>query len=141
MRTSKYLLATTKETPADAVVISHQLMLKAGLIRKLASGLYNWLPMGLRVLHKVTQIIREEMDNSGALEVSMTAESGSAKHDAGSFRGESLRDGAADPAARTGDECVLPVAASHLVVSQVSNGFSWRIHARTFRGHDTARQI
>jgi len=71
MRTSKYLLATAKETPADAVVISHQLMLKAGLIRKLASGLYNWLPMGLRVLHKVTQIIREEMDNSGALEVSM----------------------------------------------------------------------
>jgi prolyl-tRNA synthetase len=71
MRTSKYLLATTKETPADAVVISHQLMLKAGLIRKLASGLYNWMPMGLRVLHKVTRIIREEMDNSGALEVSM----------------------------------------------------------------------
>lgn len=71
MRTSKYLLATTKETPADAVVISHQLMLKAGLIRKLASGLYNWMPMGLRVLHKVTNIIREEMDNSGALEVSM----------------------------------------------------------------------
>jgi len=71
MRTSKYLLATTKETPADAVVISHQLMLKAGMIRKLASGLYNWLPVGLRVLQKVTRIIREEMDNSGALEVSM----------------------------------------------------------------------
>jgi len=71
MRTSKYLLATTKETPADAVVISHQLMLKAGMIRKLASGLYNWLPLGLRVLQKVTRIIREEMDNSGALEVSM----------------------------------------------------------------------
>ena len=71
MRTSKYLLATTKETPADAVVISHQLMLKAGMIRKLASGLYNWLPIGLRVLQKVTRIIREEMNNSGALEVSM----------------------------------------------------------------------
>jgi prolyl-tRNA synthetase len=71
MRTSNYLLATAKETPADAVVISHQLMLKAGLIRKLASGLYNWLPMGLRVLHKVTQVIREEMDRSGALEISM----------------------------------------------------------------------
>lgn len=71
MRTSKYLLATTKETPADAVVISHQLMLKAGMIRKLASGLYNWLPVGLRVLQKVTRIIREEMNNSGALEVSM----------------------------------------------------------------------
>ena len=71
MRTSKYLLATTKETPSDAVVISHQLMLKAGLIRKLASGLYTWLPMGLRVLNKVSRIIQQEMDASGALEVSM----------------------------------------------------------------------
>jgi prolyl-tRNA synthetase len=71
MRTSLYLLATTRETPADAVVVSHQLMLKAGLIRKLAAGMYTWLPMGLRVLHKVTNIVREEMNNSGALEVSM----------------------------------------------------------------------
>jgi len=71
MRTSKYLLATTKETPSDAVVISHQLMLKAGLIRKLASGLYTWLPTGLRVLNKVSRIIQQEMDNAGALEVSM----------------------------------------------------------------------
>ncbi|MDA1372033.1 MAG: proline--tRNA ligase [Proteobacteria bacterium] len=71
MRTSKYLLATIKETPADAEVISHQLMLRAGLIRKLASGLYTWLPLGLRVLHKVSQIVREEMDRSGAMEVSM----------------------------------------------------------------------
>ncbi len=71
MRTSRYLIATTKETPADAVVISHQLMLKAGMIRKLAAGLYNWLPVGLRVLHKVSRIIREEMDAAGALEVSM----------------------------------------------------------------------
>ncbi|MBT6043143.1 MAG: proline--tRNA ligase [Gammaproteobacteria bacterium] len=71
MRTSKYLIATSKETPADAVVISHQLMLKAGMIRKLASGLYNWLPTGLRVLQKVSRIVKEEMDNSGALEVSM----------------------------------------------------------------------
>lgn len=71
MRISKYLLATTRETPADAVVVSHQLMLKAGLIRKLAAGMYTWLPMGLRVLQKVTNIIREEMNASGALEVSM----------------------------------------------------------------------
>ena len=71
MRTSQYLLATTRETPADAVVVSHQLMLKAGLIRKLAAGMYTWLPLGLRVLHKVTNIVREEMDKSGALEVSM----------------------------------------------------------------------
>jgi prolyl-tRNA synthetase len=71
MRTSNYLLATTRETPADAVVVSHQLMLKAGLIRKLTAGMYTWMPMGLRVLHKVTNIIRDEMDKSGALEVSM----------------------------------------------------------------------
>jgi len=71
MRASEYLLATVKETPADAEVISHQLMLRAGLIRKLASGLYTWLPMGLRVLQKVSEIVREEMNKSGAMEVSM----------------------------------------------------------------------
>jgi prolyl-tRNA synthetase len=71
MRTSNYLLATTRETPSDAVVVSHQLMLKAGMIRKLAAGMYTWLPLGLRVLNKVSQIIRDEMDKSGALEVSM----------------------------------------------------------------------
>ena len=71
MRASKYLIATLKDTPADAEIISHQLMLRAGLIRKLASGLYTWLPLGLRVLHKVIRIVREEMDASGALEVSM----------------------------------------------------------------------
>lgn len=71
MRTSQYLLSTTKETPADAVVVSHQLMLKSGMVRKLAAGLYTWLPLGLRVLHKVTRIVREEMDAAGALEVSM----------------------------------------------------------------------
>ncbi len=71
MRASRYLLATVKETPADAETASHQLMLRAGLIRKLASGLYTWLPLGLRVLQKVTQIVREEMNKAGALEVSM----------------------------------------------------------------------
>ncbi len=71
MRASKYLLATVKETPADAEIISHRLMLRAGMIRKLASGLYIWLPLGQRVLHKVTNIVREEMDRSGAMEVSM----------------------------------------------------------------------
>ncbi|TVP87843.1 MAG: proline--tRNA ligase [Pseudomonadaceae bacterium] len=73
MRTSQYLLATLKETPADASVISHQLMLRAGMIRKIASGLYTWLPMGLRVLRKVEQVVREEMNASGALEVLMPA--------------------------------------------------------------------
>ena len=71
MRTSQYLLATQKETPSDAVVISHQLMLRAGMIRKLASGLYTWLPMGLRIMRKVEAIVREEMDAAGALEVLM----------------------------------------------------------------------
>lgn len=71
MRTSNFLIATQKETPADAEVISHQLMLRAGLIRKLASGLYTWLPLGLRVLRKVENIVRQEMDRCGAQEVSM----------------------------------------------------------------------
>ncbi|MCS5516244.1 proline--tRNA ligase [Pseudomonas qingdaonensis] len=73
MRTSQYLLATQKETPSDAVVISHQLMLRAGMIRKLASGLYTWLPMGLRVMRKVEAVVREEMNAAGALEVLMPA--------------------------------------------------------------------
>ena len=71
MRTSKYMLSTLKETPSDAEVISHQLMLRAGMIRKLASGLYTWLPTGLRVMKKVEKIVREEMDNAGAVEISM----------------------------------------------------------------------
>ncbi|MAO30570.1 MAG: proline--tRNA ligase [Alteromonas sp.] len=71
MRTSQYLLATQKETPADAEVISHQLMLRAGMIRKLASGLYTWLPSGLRVLNKISNIVREEMNKAGAIEVLM----------------------------------------------------------------------
>ena len=71
MRLSKYLLATIKESPADAEIISHKLMLRAGLIRKLASGLYSWLPLGNKVLRKITNIVREEMDKSGAMEVSM----------------------------------------------------------------------
>ena len=71
MRTSQYILSTLKETPAEAVVVSHQLMLRAGLIRPLASGLYNWMPTGVRVLKKVENIIREEMNKSGAVEVIM----------------------------------------------------------------------
>lgn len=71
MRTSQYLIATLRETPADAEIASHQLMLRAGLIRKLASGMYTWLPAGLRVLQKVSQIVREEMNRAAAMEVSM----------------------------------------------------------------------
>ena len=71
MRASQYLLTTKKESPADAEVISHKLMLRAGMIRKVASGLYSWLPMGLRVFRKVEAIVREEMDRAGALELMM----------------------------------------------------------------------
>ena len=71
MRASRFLFATLRETPNDAEVISHQLMLRAGMIRKLASGLYTWLPMGVRVLNKVAAIVHEEMNNAGSLEVLM----------------------------------------------------------------------
>jgi len=73
MRASQFLIATLKETPSDAEVISHQLMLRSGMVRKLAAGLYNWLPSGLRTLRKVERIVREEMDKSGAQEVLMPA--------------------------------------------------------------------
>src|SRR5246127_2149482 len=71
MRLSQYPINTMKETPAEAEVISHQLMLRAGLIRRESSGLYSWLPMGLRVLKKVERIIREEMDRAGGRELVM----------------------------------------------------------------------
>ena len=73
MRTTQFPLNTIKETPADAEIASHQLMIRAGLIRKLAAGLYTWLPLGLRVLRKVERITREEMERAGALEVLMPA--------------------------------------------------------------------
>jgi prolyl-tRNA synthetase len=71
MRASEFHLSTTREIPAGAETISHQLMLRAGMIRQLASGLYTWLPLGLRVLRRVEQVVREEMDRSGALELLM----------------------------------------------------------------------
>ncbi len=73
MRLSQFPLSTLKETPADAEVISHQLMLRAGMLRKQAAGIYTWLPLGLRVLRKVEHIVREEMDRAGALELLMPA--------------------------------------------------------------------
>lgn len=73
MRTSQFPLSTVKEIPADAEIASHKLMIRAGLIRKLAAGVYTWLPLGLRVLRKVEQIAREEMNKAGALEVLMPA--------------------------------------------------------------------
>jgi len=71
MRASRFFISTLKEAPADAEIISHQLMLRAGLIRRLGSGIYNYLPMGLRVIRKVEQIVREEMDRAGAIELLM----------------------------------------------------------------------
>jgi prolyl-tRNA synthetase len=73
MRTSRLLLSTVKEVPADAEIVSHQLMLRAGMIRKLAAGIYTWLPLGLRVLRKVEAIVREEMDRADAQEIAMPA--------------------------------------------------------------------
>jgi len=73
MRVSRFLLSTLKETPADAEIISHQLMLRAGMIRKVAAGVYDWLPLGLRVLRKVENIVRSEMDAAGAQELLMPA--------------------------------------------------------------------
>ena len=73
MRATEFLLTTEKETPADAVVVSHQLMMRSGMIRKLAAGLYTWMPLGLRTLRKVEAIVREEMNKAGAQEVLMPA--------------------------------------------------------------------
>ncbi|MBV8592783.1 MAG: proline--tRNA ligase, partial [Caulobacteraceae bacterium] len=71
MRLSRYLLPLLKETPAEAQIVSHRLMLRAGMLRQEAAGIYAWLPLGLRVLDKVAAIVREEMDRAGAVELLM----------------------------------------------------------------------
>jgi len=71
VRLSRYFLPVLKETPGEAQVVSHQLMLRAGMIRQTAAGIYAWLPMGLRVLRKIEAIVREEQDNAGAVELLM----------------------------------------------------------------------
>ena len=73
MKTSKFYITTTRETPAEAEIASHQLMLRSGMIRKLAAGIYSWSPLGWRVLKKVENIVREEMDRAGYLEMLMPA--------------------------------------------------------------------
>ncbi|HEX5766171.1 MAG TPA: proline--tRNA ligase, partial [Woeseiaceae bacterium] len=73
MRFTDFGLVTLKEIPAEAEIVSHQLMLRAGMIRRLAAGLFTWMPLGVRVLRKVERIVREEMDRAGALEVLMPA--------------------------------------------------------------------
>ena len=71
MRVSQFFLSTLREAPADAEIVSHKLMLRAGLIRRLAGGIYTWMPIGLRIVRKVEAIVREEMDRAGAIELSM----------------------------------------------------------------------
>ena len=71
MKASQFFISTLKEAPADAEVVSHQLMMRAGMIKKLGAGIYNYMPMGLRVIHKVEAIVREEMNRAGAVEMSM----------------------------------------------------------------------
>src|SRR5262245_51660767 len=73
MRVSQFFISTSREDPADAEVVSHRLMLRAGLVRRLTSGVYTWLPLGLRVVRKVEAIVREEMNRSGAIELLMSA--------------------------------------------------------------------
>ena len=71
MRTSGLLLSTLKEAPADAEILSHRLMIRAGMIRRISGGIYTWMPLGLRVLRKIENVVREEMNKAGALEISM----------------------------------------------------------------------
>ena len=71
MRATDFHITTTRETPADAEIASHQLMLRTGMVRKLSSGIYTWAPLGLKVMRRVEQIVREEMDRAGCLEILM----------------------------------------------------------------------
>src|SRR3989440_2114416 len=71
MKTSNFVIATQKEVPAEAEIVSHRLMLRASLIRRLSAGIYTWLPLGLRVVRKVEAIVREEMNRAGAIELAM----------------------------------------------------------------------
>jgi prolyl-tRNA synthetase len=71
MRVSQFFLSTRREAPADAEIVSHKLMLRAGIIRRLAGGIYTWMPLGLRIVRKVEAIVREEMNRAGAVELAM----------------------------------------------------------------------
>src|SRR3954466_8699432 len=71
MRSSRFFISTLKEAPSDAEIVSHKLMLRAGMIKRLGSGIYNYMPMGLRVIRKVEAIVREEMNRAGAVELTM----------------------------------------------------------------------
>src|SRR3954468_2689485 len=71
MKASQFLISTLKEAPADAEVVSHQLMMRAGMVKKLGAGIYSWMPMGLRVVRKIEAIVREEMNRAGGVELLM----------------------------------------------------------------------
>src|SRR2546422_11273082 len=71
MRVSRFFLSTLKEAPAEAELVSHRLMLRAGMIKRLAAGIYTWMPLGLRVLRKVEAVVRDEMNRAGAIELLM----------------------------------------------------------------------
>ena len=71
MRSSRHFISTIKEAPADAELVSHRLMIRAGMIRRLAAGIYTWMPVGLRVVRKIEAIVREEMNRAGATELAM----------------------------------------------------------------------
>src|SRR5258706_4710467 len=87
MRASRYFLATLKEAPSDAELVSHKLMIRAGLIRRLAGGIYTWMPLGLRVVRKVEAIVREEMNRAGAIELFMpTVQPAELWHESGPWR-------------------------------------------------------
>src|SRR3990167_329920 len=73
MRAKQFFFATLKEAPSEAEIVSHQLMLRAGLVKRLAGGIYTWMPLGLRILRKVENVIREEMNRAGAIELLMPA--------------------------------------------------------------------
>jgi prolyl-tRNA synthetase len=86
MRVSRLFLPTLKENPTEAVIVSHRLMLRAGLVRQHAAGIYNWLPLGTRVLHKIIQVVREEQNAAGAQEIIMpTIQSGDLWKESGRY--------------------------------------------------------
>ena len=148
MRLSQYPINTVKETPSEAEVISHQLMLRAGMIRRVAAGIYSWLPLGLRALRKVEGIVREEMNRAGAFEL---------LHPGVRTPGEELPAGAAVGAAGVavadGDGEEFQEAALGLVAGggdqrwydrrglRSSDKFGWRDQGRGLRAHPRGRMM
>ena len=123
MKLSQYLLPTIKETPSDAHVISHQLMLRAGMVRQLASGLYEWLPLGLKVLNKVEKIVREEMDAIGAQEIKIPCmQPASLWKESGRFAdGSEIKDQMLIAKDKTDNELIFSPSAEEAIADLVRN--------------------